>query len=373
MSVLNPKVKSMLDKLTRIKQDVVKSCGAGSGAGGLDLLQNPNLEMKRRMMDGIIMLLKDETALISQVTNVIEAPCKGEILRLDSCDNGVVAACNASCLPNYSIEDSYVTFDMVAYLARHSVTEEFLQCNEYGRERINDLAMAMLLVSMGNAMERAAILGDETLPTGPAQSADNNLLGANDGWIKLACMCTPECQVIDAAGAGPSKALFMAARKALPNRYKRDRSNYRFIVGPSIVDWWTEFLSGLPTDLGDDSIVNGGSQRIFGSSFFEVPLWAEDLPYTPGVGDPVDVTHILFTPLSNLYHFTRRNLEFQTEYKLECDRYETVGRMSADVNIADPAALVLIKNVDPCGTPWTGCQITCPGACGVSSANNPCE
>jgi hypothetical protein len=84
---------------------------------------------------------------------------------------------------------------------------------------------------------------------------------------------------------------------------------------------------------------------------FEVPLWPEQLAY----GND-EVTHILFTPLSNLAVIHQRKLEFETERIISCDRFVTYGWWKQDAVIIDPNSVVLIKNVNLCGgTAYTGC------------------
>ena len=225
------------------------------------------------------------------------------------------------------------------------------------------------MTSMRNKMEQAAIMSDSDIPTGADYSQDNNLLGVNDSWIKLACNCTPEAQVIDAQGQGPSTNLFQAARKILPPRYRGNRSAYQFIGGPSLMDWWAEEQSYRPTDKGDMACESGMGGRIFGNRFYEVAQWPEYLPYAVG-GEDKEVTHILFTPLTNLIHIMQRQLQFRTEYDFTCDRYLTVGFFRQDFLIADPNAVVLIKNVDICADPWSGCVKPAMDECAIN--HNPC-
>jgi len=331
-----------------------KSCNTQSD---LSLLNNPNLEAERATAQ-FIQLLVDQSKLMSAVTNLTVSHCKGEIPRLDSCDLGAAGACAGDCSPNFTIEDTYLTYDLVKYVASTSWDQDMLDCNKYGTA-IKDVQMDMLMTSMRNAMEVAAIMGDEDLPTGSGQSKLNNLLGVNDGWLKKACACTPETQVIDALGAGPSAELFMNARKMLPTKYKVNRGQYKYIGGPTLSDWYAQSFSNRITMGGDDVLRTGQAGSLWGNDFFEVPLWPEQLPY----GGSGEVSHILFTPLSNLAVVHQRKLDFKTEEIISCDRFVTYGYWRQDHLILDPDAVILIKNVDFCGTAYTGC---------VNSGSNDC-
>jgi hypothetical protein len=354
---MDPTTEKMLKELT------AKSCSTAD----LSHLSNPNLAAER-MSREFVMMLRDQSSLLNAVSFIDRADCKGEITRFDSTGISAAGACATSCIPGSKIDDSYITYDMVKYKVGHSVDEDMLDCNKMGdRSTLNNLAMSMLMTKMKNNMELAAILGDEDLPTGDDQSAYNNLMGVNDGWLKLALAMVPDCQIIDAAGAGPSRALFMAARKAIPTRYRPNRSNYRFVVGPSVYDWWVEESGNRVTDAGDRTIDSGEANRMYGNEFFEVSQWPEALTYG---GD--EVTHILFTPLNNLLYFVRRQIEIETKRRIECDDYLSVGWFTSDFAIAEPEAMVLIKNVDPCGTAWTGCKTTCiVDGDALNDAHNP--
>lgn len=350
-----------------INELTAKSCDGGAD---LSLLTNPNFERERT--DGqILQLLTDQSRLLSSITTMQVSECKGSIPRLDSCDNGAVGACTIDGLPSYNFQDDYIDYDLKKYVASTSYSQDMLDCNKFG-DSIRTIQSDMLMTSMRNAMERAAILGDKNLPTGNGQPNENNLLGVDDGFLKKACSCTPQSQVIDAEGAGPSAELFMNARKLLPPKYRVNRQAYQYIVGPSISDWYVQSFANRITDMGDSILQNGQVDRLWGNSLFEVPLWPENLDYTDGNGQDREVTHILFTPLSNLVHVSQRRLDMQTEYLLQSDKFITVGYWRQTQFIADPQAVVLIKNVDPCGVAYEGCTPVNPNPC-YPNSNNPCS
>ena len=317
----------------------------------LSFANNPNLEVDRASSE-YITLLKDNSQLLSDITVVDRADCKGQIPRFDMCGIGSAGANATSCVPGNTLEDSYITYDMIKYKTGMTVDEDMLDCNEYGRQ-LNDIAFSMLQTKVRNDMELAAILSDADLPTGDGQSDYNNLMGVNDGFLKLALAGVPAEQIIDAAGAGPSVALFMAIRKKLPKRYRKERAQYRYIVGPSLYDWFVENRSERSSDFGDEVMESGRAGRMFGTALYEVPMWPEDLNYNAGAQE---VTHIMYTPLSNLVYFVRRRFEFETERRISCDDYQSVAWWTADFAIAEPERVVLATNVDVCGTAWTGCE-----------------
>lgn len=242
--------------VARLKELSVKSCSNSD----LSLLSNPNLQADRASRE-FIMMLKDLSTLMKDVTVIDRADCRGEIPRFDSCGISAAGACATTGVPGSKLDDSYITYDMVKYKVGLSVDEDMLDCNKLGR-RLNDVAMQALMIKMKNNMELAAIMSDEDLATGDGQSDYNNLMGVNDGWLKLALAMVPQSQILDAEGAGPSFKLFSAARKLLPPRYRLNQANYRFIGGPSLIDWWVDDTATRPTDAGDEARFTGEGKRI---------------------------------------------------------------------------------------------------------------
>tara|TARA_R110002167_G_scaffold366416_1_gene596388 strand:- start:1991 stop:3055 length:1065 start_codon:yes stop_codon:yes gene_type:complete len=345
-----------------LKSLKAKSCDDAD----FSFLQHPNLQREASQAQ-VVNLLKDTSALLSVVSNMDRADCRGEIPRIDTCDI-IAQGCNlTSCLPNATLNDTYISYAMEKYRAAFNVEKDFMDCNKLGEEtQVNELMQAMILTQIRNNMELAAIYGDKDLPTGDGQSDWNNLMGKNDGWLKQAFNCAPANQIIDAAGAGLSEALFMAARKAIPAKYRPNRSNFKYIYGPSVNDWWLQNRTARPTAAGDVAMATGQNTPIFGGTGFEVPMWRENLAYGSG-GSAQEVTHILYTPMDNLLFLNRRKFELHTEYKPETDKFQSVAYWTQDAIIQRPEEVVVLANVDVCGgTPYSGC-VTVPVGCDLGA------
>jgi hypothetical protein len=342
-----------------LKSLKAKSC---DGQADFSYLQHPNLQREASSAQ-VINLLKDTSRLIGAVSNADRADCRGEIPRIDTCDI-IAQGCNlTSCLPDATLNDTYISYAMEKYRAAFNVEKDFMDCNKLGEpEQVNELMQAMILTQIRNNMELAAIYGDADLPTGDGQSDWNNLMGKNDGWLKQAFNCAPANQIIDAAGAGLSTDLFMSARKAIPAKYRPNRSNFKFIHGPGVSDWWLQDRVERPTDAGDIAMASGVAGNIFGQSGFEVPMWRENLTY-----NAQNVTHILYTPLDNLLYLNRRKFEMHTEYKVEKDVFQSVAYWTQDAIIQRPEEVVVLANVDVCsGTPYSGC-VQVPVGCDLGA------
>lgn len=328
-----------------------KNCGNAS----IDMNTNPNL-LAKRQVDELINLVVDTSILLKSIPVVRRTKCKGEIPRLDVRGIASEGANTTTCPRERGLVDSYVSYDMTKYRTSLSLSGDFLTCNEYG-DGIKDLAVNMIRTQVANDMEAAAIEGDETLPTGDSQSDYNNLMGVNDGFIALAKCCVPQCQILDAAGAGPSAKLFMEARKKLPARYRRQLGVYKFIMGPQLLDWWALLRAGRETPEGDAALLNGNNRPMWGHDLFHVPMWPENFP----IGGNATGTHVLFTPLDNLLFFVMEEMMLEWERIPSCDKWAGYLHWWADFQFRNPDMVVLIKNIDPCGTPYDMCGDGCDG------------
>lgn len=113
------------------------------------------------------------------------------------------------------------------------VSEEFIEDNKDG-DRAIELAGSMMLTQLANDAEDLSVNGDEA-------SADDPLLRANDGWLKLARthgnLITSEVP----AGSPVTYADLERALRALPVKYRRDHSQLRFFVSfDAEMDLWEE-------------------------------------------------------------------------------------------------------------------------------------
>lgn len=364
MSEYDPRIleglRELKEKAAKRHQDALKqkSCG-----GDVSYFTNPNLE-RARVQTEIINLVRDTSKLLGAVTSQNKDECSGKITRLDSCRVTAADACGTGCGSGFSFEDSYIPYDMKKYSAEFVVPEDFLECNELGDKRtVNEIMQAMMLTNIRNDMEMAFIYGNESIPVSAASSDEDKLLAKNDGILRQIERMVPASQIIDAAGAGFSPALFMAMRKSLPPRYRMDRNMYSVIGGPGMTDWYSEYLAGRVTDAGDAALRNGEVDKLWGNMFFEVPTWREDFTY-----NAQEVTHLVFAKLSNFRYLTQRKFDLKTEYKLECDHWFSKAYWKQDHLVSRPEEVVLVKNVDVCGTPWDGC-VTSPQDCDRTIVN----
>lgn len=366
-----------------IQDYISKSCQTGGNVSGGNSFMNfdthPNMredQIQQAYFDRFI----DQSQFLRDINTFRVSECSGKIPRLDWCNIVTSGKCTKDCIGNdFDADESFTTYELKNYVSTYKVGYEFLDCNKIGTpDFINSMLRNRMIESHANDIARVAIMGNEDLPTGPSQSSLNNLLGVDDGILKLACECTPEAQILDAKGAGFSPELYMAARKLLPAQFRSMRDQFEFIGGISQTDWLAQNQSYRPTDLGDEARTTGRVGRLWGNAFYELPEWPENLLYqyenADGEVQSKEVTHLLFAMRSNFNYIQRTEPRIHTEYDQICDSWVTTYRTQADFTITDERQIVLIKNVDVCGEGWDQCVRPAPDNCTFDlSAVNPCD
>ena len=312
---------------------------------------NPNAMLDRTQSDRFFDLVRDTSNLLRNIRTMRVDNRKGKIHRLDL--GGVVSqgAHTTSCPVESRPTDSALTYDLVKYGSFFSFDSDFVKYN-VEREQIVQTVMSQFQKRIAVDMERAAVMGDTSIPTGDNQSGLNNLLGVNDGFIRLLKSCVPSSQVIDAAGAGISTELFFEIQNRIPVEYMSEMDMYRWVMGPRLRNKWVQQLTARATGLGDQVILNHGrGLDPLGDSVFSVNNWPENLD---NGGGETDGTYMVYTPLSNLIYVTGRELTIESERNPRCDRWDYTLWWDADFMVENPDMVVLVKNLRLCGTPATG-------------------
>lgn len=144
----------------------------------------------------------------------------------------------------------------------------------------NDLEELYIL---GDALGQAALEGDLIEGGSTSQYVKDTYLAMFDGWMRLADGANTH--QVDAAGANIGNSVFGAMIRAMPTKFRRNRSNLRFYISPDLAQLYREKLSTRATNLGD-AAVGGDGVNPFGIPLVEVPL----LPQLVDV-----VEHLTFT------------------------------------------------------------------------------
>jgi len=155
------------------------------------------------------------------------------------------------------------------------LSAESLEDNIEGPD-LEDHIARLMATQAGNDVEDVLINGDGT---------SSGLMGAFKGFRQLAL---DNAHVLDAAGYGLDKAVFNAAIKQLPRKYKQRRNQLRFFTGSNLVQDYLYNLTAMsqtgftPFDIastivrGDVAANDGGPGTVtpfaFGIPVINVPL-----------------------------------------------------------------------------------------------------
>ena len=337
--------------------EVSKSCVGSSISGGAI----PRTLLRRAQADRFIDLVVDQSNFLQAIRTEKTDKCKGEINRLDMSAIVVEGASSTPCPTLGEVYDSSIPYDVEKYRAALDIYADWLECNLQGQSARN-LILSQLSKQIANNMDFAAFMSDTNIPVGPGQSKVNNLLGVNDGFLKMAKCNLPACQIIDANGAAPSKDLFFDAIRRVPERYSGIRSEYRFIMNQTLDDYWMYAKSNRATASGDAALYNGERGGFFGVDNFIANLLPSNLDITlPNDSVVKTGTFMLLSPLKNLVWMAHREITLESERIPRCDKEELTVHFKGDFMMEEPEQVVLITNIDPCnGAPYCGpnCCVT---------------
>lgn len=338
---------SLTSKLPLNRVMVQKSC---EGANVVDVTSLPNSLLQPEQADRFIDLLVDESKLLQNIRTVRVNNRKGTIHKLDLCQIVTEGASTTSCPISTIPQEGMVDWSTEKYRASWGITSDFLE-NNIERGGARDTILNLFTKRMRMDMEVAAIQSDDSLSTGDAQTRTNNLLGVNDGFSKILNNCVPTCQIIDAAGASPSKYLYYEMKRRIPTRYRMGMDQYRFVAPPSAVDKHQLDWTTRETAAGDAALGGGSVASPWGVPFFEVPLMPEDIQY-----NGADSFEVWLTPLQNLILVIQRDFTVEYERVPRLDRWEVTVHYKMDFMVENPDLVVIAKNLTSCGSAFVDCS-----------------
>lgn len=184
-------------------------------------------------------------------------------------------------------------------VACFDITDRFKNINLEG-ENVGDHIMQLFAKGWGNNSELLAINGDTvgqaTLESviedggSTTQYVKDNLLFMFDGWLRKA----DSGHLFDAENANIGLNIFSQAMMALPEKFRLNPADLRFIMSPNLaLTWLTKFATRM-TPEGDNSAM-GKQQTPLGVPIIPVP----QLPYEPTVVQHVTLDDV--TPVSLRY------------------------------------------------------------------------
>jgi HK97 family phage major capsid protein len=173
--------------------------------------------------------------------------------------------------------------------------------------------------------ERAALDLEELILQGDTASGDA-YLALMDGVLKLA-----DANIVDAANASISAALFNSMVKALPTPYRRNRAAMAFFVPMDVEQDYRLALSNRGTALGDDLLTGNRPVPVFGTPMRPAALMPE--------------ANLLFTDPQNVIFGIQRNVRVESERLISEREVKIVLTARIAVEIEEKAAMTKLINL----------------------------
>ena len=250
-------------------------------------------------------------------------------------------------------DNAAVTFSKISLTTKKlrldwELSTESLEDNIEGPD-LEDHIARLLATQAGNDIEDVILNGNTAL-------SGDKLYKAFNGAVKKA---KSYGHVVDAGGAGISRAVFNSALKALPRKYKQRRTDLRFLAGSNLIQDYLYSTSNStnfanPQDIAS-SIIRGDQPGLggpagfvspfaFGIPIVEVPLLPETQAgdYSGHAGDHGDV-HLTFP--NNIVIGIKRDVTVYRFFWPRKDSVEYTMYTRVGVQIEQADAWVVVKNV----------------------------
>jgi len=249
--------------------------------------------------------------------------------------------------------NSAVTFSKISLTTKKlrldwELSTESLEDNIEGPD-LEDHIARMMATQAGNDIEDVLLNGNTSLTS-------DALYKAFDGVVKKS---KDNAHVVDAAGAGLTRAVFNSALKALPRKYKQRRTDLRFLSGSNLIqDYLYSTSQNIqnvnPQDIasgiirGEVAPVSGPAGYVapyaFGIPIVEVPLLPETQTgtYSGASGSHGDV-HLTFP--NNVVVGVKRDVTVYRFFWPRKDSIEYTMYTRVGVQIEQADAWVVVKNI----------------------------
>jgi len=316
----------------------------------IDEANLPNSVLNTQQANRFIDLVIDTSTLIKKVRTRRINHQKGDINKLDLGNIVTEGADTTTSVTTNVPSESKIHYSTEKYRSAFDLTTDFTEDNLEGRS-IRDTLLTMFSKRISIDSEMAFIEGDESLTTGDLQSKENNLLGPNDGIVKILTDNTPAAQQINAGGKASSKKLFYDMKRKIPSRYRVAKPAYRFLTPTSVYDKWMWDISEVETGAGDTATQGNVNRSPLGIPMVDVPLMPEDLSIGTSVSDG---TKIILTPLQNLIYFIQRDITIEWDRQPRKDMWEVTIHFRADFQVENRDMCVIAHNVSESGTDYAG-------------------
>lgn len=172
------------------------------------------------------------------------------------------------------------------------VGDNFRELNIEG-DNVEETVVRLMATQMANDVEDLYINGNQLGPGvlegdikeggSTTQYIQDSFLALENGWSLLA----DGANIVDAGGQNIGLSIFSRAIRAMPTKFRRNKTALRWFISPDLWQLYQEKLSTRATALGDSAAAGGQEGHgPFGIKAVPVPLWEFE---------PLTVEHITLT------------------------------------------------------------------------------
>jgi len=233
-------------------------------------------KMNPKQFDVFIDYVKDLTAL-NKMARVVSFT--NEKMQIDKIDIGarVMQPKTEYQAPQnrLGVTTSQIELQPKSVIAAIDITDEFTDINLEG-DKVKDHIMRMFATGWGNDGELLSLRGDtvgqsslegDVLAGGSTtQYIKDALLAMFDGWLRKA----DGGHVVDLNGTNIGLSVWDQLIRAMPEKFRRDKSQLRFICSPDLEQIWLTKYATRMTAGGEDA-AQGKPQTPFGIPLVGVP------------------------------------------------------------------------------------------------------
>jgi hypothetical protein len=199
------------------------------------------------------------------------------------------------------ISTSKISLTPSEIMVPFEIGDNFRELNIEG-DMVEETIIRLMATQLANDLEDLYINGNKLGPAilesdlieggSSTQYVKDTYLALQDGWSLLG----DGANVVDAEGQNIGLSVFSKAIRALPTKFRRNRSNLRWFMSPDLWQLYLEKLATRATMLGDDAARGGGGMPgPFGITAVPVPLWE----FLPSITEHIVLTGTTPTALKN--------------------------------------------------------------------------
>lgn len=301
--------------------------------------------------DRLIDLIVDESRTW-QMASVVRMDYQEKVVRFLDLTSGIVrpATCGTA-HDTASITASACTLHAVPLIVQFPICDDVLDFNLEG-PALEAHILQMTAKVMANELEILAWMGNtDASYLSPFLAADT--IAVFDGWYKQ----LQAGHVIDAGAATDTSGRslhvckFIDLMRALPTKWRADKSTLRYFMPDDMHLDWQSILGGRQTGLGDQVLTGGAIDKFGVTPIVPVPLLPTDISTcSEGSFAPATGAFMALTDPANLVLGINRDMTYERWREGNAGRtwHRWTINFDAKVCVPDATALYDCMTVGPC-------------------------